>query len=106
MKTTSCPVATCYNLATSFTRHRSGHNLCVSVDIEQKRLKDDEGGRNVSTRQKSQGSGKRLAEHESIDEFVARLRELSIKCRFGNMTEELIRDQLIVQCKEKKIQER
>ncbi|KAJ1101246.1 hypothetical protein NDU88_006318 [Pleurodeles waltl] len=46
------------------------------------------------------------SEYESIDEFVARLRDLSIKCRFGNMTEELICDQLIVQCKEKKIQER
>ncbi|KAJ1126725.1 hypothetical protein NDU88_005131 [Pleurodeles waltl] len=45
-------------------------------------------------------------EHESIDDFVARLMELSVKCRFGNMTEELIRDQLIVQCKDKKIQER
>ncbi|KAJ1217197.1 hypothetical protein NDU88_004792 [Pleurodeles waltl] len=46
------------------------------------------------------------AKHEHIEEFVARLRELSIKCHFGNMTEELIRDQMIVQCKEKKIQER
>ncbi|KAJ1172024.1 hypothetical protein NDU88_003880 [Pleurodeles waltl] len=46
------------------------------------------------------------AEHETIDEFVARLRELSVKCRFGNMTEKLICDQLIVQCREKKIQER
>ncbi|KAJ1135425.1 hypothetical protein NDU88_001865 [Pleurodeles waltl] len=45
-------------------------------------------------------------EHESIDDFVARLRELTVKCRFGNMTEELIRDQLIVQCKDRKIQKR
>lgn len=43
---------------------------------------------------------------ESIDEFISRLRELSIKCKFGVMTDELIRDQLIVQCKNKKIQER
>ncbi|KAJ1183281.1 hypothetical protein NDU88_000106 [Pleurodeles waltl] len=44
--------------------------------------------------------------HESIDDFVSRLRELSVKCRFGTMTDELIRDQLIVQCRDKKIQER
>ncbi|XP_069061966.1 myb-related transcription factor, partner of profilin-like [Pleurodeles waltl] len=45
-------------------------------------------------------------EGESVDEFVTRLRELSVKCRFGAMTEELIRDQLIVQCRSKKMQER
>ncbi|KAJ1172515.1 hypothetical protein NDU88_004361 [Pleurodeles waltl] len=44
--------------------------------------------------------------HESIDDFVSRLRELSVKCRFGTMTDELIRDQLIVQCCDKKILER
>ncbi|KAJ1131236.1 hypothetical protein NDU88_009575 [Pleurodeles waltl] len=44
--------------------------------------------------------------HETINDFVSRLRELSVKCRFGLMTEELIRDQLIVQCRDRKIQER
>ncbi|KAJ1209885.1 hypothetical protein NDU88_005257 [Pleurodeles waltl] len=43
---------------------------------------------------------------ESIDEFVSRLRELSVKCHFGGMCEEIIRDQLMVQCKRRKIQER
>ena len=44
-------------------------------------------------------------QHESIDEFVSQLRTLSVKCKFGQMTNELIRDQLIVQCKDRKIQE-
>ena len=45
-------------------------------------------------------------ENETINEFVTNLRELSLKCKFGQMTEELIRDQLIVHCKCKKTQER
>ncbi|XP_078537652.1 uncharacterized protein LOC144823205 [Lissotriton helveticus] len=43
---------------------------------------------------------------ESIDDFVARLRELSVKCNFGAIADEMVRDQLIVQCNNKKIQER
>ena len=43
---------------------------------------------------------------ECIDDFVTRLRELSLKCQFGSMCDEMIRDQLIVQCYNRKIQER
>lgn len=43
---------------------------------------------------------------ESMDEFVSALRKLSIKCKFGQMADELIRDQLIVHCRSKKAQER
>ncbi|KAJ1146728.1 hypothetical protein NDU88_012989 [Pleurodeles waltl] len=44
--------------------------------------------------------------YESIDDFVSRLRQLSTKCQFGSMSDEMIREQLMGQCKSKKIQER
>ena len=43
---------------------------------------------------------------ETIDKFISRLRELSVKCQFGAMNDELMWDQRIVQCNNKKIQER
>lgn len=43
---------------------------------------------------------------ETVDEFVAKLRELSIKCKLGAMCDELIRDHLMVHCYNRKVQER
>ena len=43
---------------------------------------------------------------ESIDSYVTSLRVLAAKCEFRDFTEELIRDQLITRCYDKKVQER
>ncbi|KAJ1209175.1 hypothetical protein NDU88_004553 [Pleurodeles waltl] len=42
---------------------------------------------------------------ETIDEFLTALRGLFIHCNFGDMTDEMIRDQIIVHVKSRKIQE-
>ncbi|KAJ1190806.1 hypothetical protein NDU88_000125 [Pleurodeles waltl] len=42
---------------------------------------------------------------ETFDEFLTALRGLSVHCNFGNMTDEMIRDQIIVHVKSRKIQE-
>lgn len=45
-------------------------------------------------------------ETESFDEFLTALRSLSLHCNFGEMCDEIIRDQIIVHVKNKKTQER
>ncbi|KAJ1129808.1 hypothetical protein NDU88_008173 [Pleurodeles waltl] len=45
-------------------------------------------------------------EGESLEDFISSLRELSVKFKIGPMTDEVIRNQLIVQCRSKKTQER
>ncbi|KAJ1206202.1 hypothetical protein NDU88_001611 [Pleurodeles waltl] len=42
---------------------------------------------------------------ETFDEFLTALRGLSVHCNFGEMTDEMIRDQIIVHVKSRKIQE-
>ena len=37
--------------------------------------------------------------NESIEQYVTRLRKLSMYCEYGNSTSEHIRDQVIVGCK-------
>ncbi|KAJ1213244.1 hypothetical protein NDU88_000882 [Pleurodeles waltl] len=46
-----------------------------------------------------------LHSDETFDEFLTALRGLSIHCNFGDMTDEMIRDQIIVHVKSRKIQE-
>lgn len=44
-------------------------------------------------------------EGECFDNFLTALRALSVHCNFGMMTDEMIRDQIIVHVKSKKTQE-
>lgn len=45
-------------------------------------------------------------DEESFDEFLTTLRALSLHCNFGQMADEMIRDQIIVHVRNKEIQER
>ena len=45
-------------------------------------------------------------QNESVDQYVVRLRQLGKACKFGALEEEMIRDRLVLGCKDKQAQAR